>query len=151
MKTFLFQLQTPQNNLLSEDVVQINTTAADGILSVMADFQPFVTVIEIAILKVTYENGKTKRFVVNGGVLSVRENKVTLDTIEAQEIPEKTQDLDIFPQALAAKNSDVQKAIEEALAAGGYYTPDVLNLSLLSEERLAKAEILKELAREGGL
>jgi F-type H+-transporting ATPase subunit epsilon len=148
MNTFYLQLQTPDKIVFDEKVVGVTSTAYDGVMTVLGDHQNIVTRLEVCVVKIDFEDGKSKQVAINGGTMSFRDNTLLISTIEAQEIDSSVKDtkaVEMFPKSMSIKNEDIQKQVDDALKLGGYYQPDQSTTSLLAEERLAKMEMLREL------
>ncbi len=78
MKTLSLIISTPDGNLFEGEIGKISLRGAAGDLAVMANHIPFITSVKPCKCKVELEDGSEKELELDGGLLSVGENKVTL-------------------------------------------------------------------------
>ena len=78
MKTFKFVIATPDGNFYEGDIVKVSLRGAEGDLAVMANHTPFVTSVKPCKSHMELEDGTTKEFDVERGLLSVSSDRVTL-------------------------------------------------------------------------
>ena len=78
MKTFRLTVSSPDGNLFEGDVYKLDVRGVDGELAVMAGHIPFVTAIKPSDCKIELENGDERFGHVEGGLLTVSNESVTL-------------------------------------------------------------------------
>ena len=68
---------TPEKQLVSEEVDQVNAPGSEGDFGILYDHAPFLTNLRSG--QLSYENdGETKALVIGGGYLEVTDNRVTV-------------------------------------------------------------------------
>ncbi|MBE7015935.1 MAG: F0F1 ATP synthase subunit epsilon [Ruminococcaceae bacterium] len=78
MKTFKLVISTPDGDLFSGEAVKVSLRGTEGELAVLANHIPFITSVKPCTCRVEMENGEEKRVGVEGGLLSVGTDVVTL-------------------------------------------------------------------------
>jgi len=74
----LLEIITPDQKIFSGDVKLIQVPGLDGSFEIMHKHAPIIAIIGIGKVKVIPENGETKFFSVEGGVVEVKDNKIIL-------------------------------------------------------------------------
>ena len=70
-------LETPEKQLVSEEVDQVNAPGSEGDFGVLYDHAPILTNLRSG--QLSYENdGETTALVISGGYLEVTDNRVTI-------------------------------------------------------------------------
>jgi F-type H+-transporting ATPase subunit epsilon len=73
----ILSIVTPEKQLVSEEVDQVNVPGTEGDMGILYDHAPILTVLRSG--KLSYEKeGKTVVLVVSGGYLEVTDNRVTV-------------------------------------------------------------------------
>lgn len=78
MKTFPLTIASPDGNLFDQPVVRLILRGTEGDLSVMAGHIPFITAVRPGDCRVELEDGSEKLGRLDGGLLTVAEDRVTL-------------------------------------------------------------------------
>ncbi len=78
MKTFHLTVATPDGNVFSGEIVKLDVRGTEGELAVMAGHVPFVTSLVNSPCAVWPDENTKKTATVNGGLLSVGADEVTL-------------------------------------------------------------------------
>ena len=78
MKTFTLKISSPDGEVFSGDAVSISLRGAEGDLAVLADHIPFVTSIKPGKCKIELLDGEEKNGAIDGGLLTVSEDCVTV-------------------------------------------------------------------------
>ncbi|MBE5817862.1 MAG: hypothetical protein E7312_02270 [Clostridiales bacterium] len=78
MKTYKLTVATPNGNVFEDEVVMLTVRGVAGELAVMAGHIPFVTAIKPSDCKIELENGDERFGHVEGGLLTVSNESVTL-------------------------------------------------------------------------
>ena len=80
MKTFLLTISSPDGALFSGQVARITLRGAEGDLAVMAGHVPFITSVQAGDCVLHMENETVKHAKIEGGLLTVTHESVTLLT-----------------------------------------------------------------------
>lgn len=78
MKSFLLKISSPEGDLFCGDVVMLSVRGTEGDLAVMAGHIPFVSYVKPCDCKIEMEDGSEKIAAIQGGVLTVSQDKVIL-------------------------------------------------------------------------
>ena len=78
MKTFPLTIASPDGNLFDQPVVRLILRGTEGDLAVMAGHIPFITAVRPGDCRVELEDGSEKLGRLDGGLLTVAEDSVTL-------------------------------------------------------------------------
>ena len=78
MKTFPLTIASPDGNLFDQPVVRLILRGTEGELAVMAGHIPFITAVRPGDCRVELEDGSEKLGRLDGGLLPVAEDRVTL-------------------------------------------------------------------------
>ena len=73
----ILSVVTPQKQLISEEVDQVNAPGSEGDFGILYDHAPFLTNLRSG--QLSYENdGESTTLVIGGGYLEVTDNRVTI-------------------------------------------------------------------------
>lgn len=78
MKTFPLTIASPDGNLFDQSVTRLILRGTEGDLAVMAGHIPFITAVRPGDCRVELEDGSEKLGRLDGGLLTVAEDRVTL-------------------------------------------------------------------------
>ena len=78
MTTFPLVISTPTGDAFRGEAVALSVRGVEGELAVMAHHVPFVTALKPGLCKIELEDGTVKLGRVDGGILTVAKDKVTL-------------------------------------------------------------------------
>ena len=78
MSTFHLTVASPEGNVFEGEAAMLTVRGADGELAVMAGHVPFMTTVKPCDCKLILHDASEKMGHLDGGILSVSENKVTL-------------------------------------------------------------------------
>ena len=78
MKTFRLIISSPDGYLFDDEVVSISLRGAEGDLAVMAGHIPFITSVKPCDCRIELEDGEMKIGHIQGGLLTVAKDSVTL-------------------------------------------------------------------------
>ncbi len=95
---FSLQIDTPQKEVFSGEVESFTAPGSVGSFQILRDHAPFLTTIEVGVVKLVDQTGNESIYSTSGGFVEVNHNKVTFlaGTLERKE------DIDI-ERARAAK------------------------------------------------
>ena len=78
MKTFRLKIASPDGEVFAGEAVSISLRGAEGDLAVMAEHIPFVTSLQAGKCKIELPDGEEKSGTVDGGLLTVSAECVTV-------------------------------------------------------------------------
>lgn len=78
MNTFKLKVSTPAGNLFNDFAVKLDVRGIEGELAVMAGHIPFLTAVKPGDCRILLEDGDLKEAEINGGILNVAADGVTL-------------------------------------------------------------------------
>ena len=80
MNTFKLKISTPNGNVFDGAVVKLDVRGIEGELGIMAGHIPFMTAIKPGHCDILLEDGSERHTEVEGGILNVASDSVTLLT-----------------------------------------------------------------------
>lgn len=78
MNTFTLTVATPDGNRFAGEAAGLYLRAAEGDLAILAGHAPFITSVQPGICRVALPDETERAAHLDGGLLTVAENKVTL-------------------------------------------------------------------------
>lgn len=78
MKTYPLTVASPDGSLFKGDVAQLILRGSEGDLAIMAGHIPLMTAVQPGTCRITLEDGTEKVAHIDGGLLSVASDSVTL-------------------------------------------------------------------------
>ncbi|MDO4179380.1 MAG: ATP synthase F1 subunit epsilon [Phascolarctobacterium sp.] len=76
---FVFEIVTPDKMLFEADnVVYVGCRALTGNLGLKAKHLPIIATLDVAPMKIEFEDGSVQKFAVCGGFLEMKDNKCTV-------------------------------------------------------------------------
>lgn len=78
MKTFSLTVSSPDGNIFTGEIIQLNLRGANGDLAVMAGHIPFITPVQPGVCRILFEDGTENAGETAGGLLTVSNDGVTL-------------------------------------------------------------------------
>jgi F-type H+-transporting ATPase subunit epsilon len=146
--SFTLKIVSPDLTIYEGPVTEVVMTTASGQQSILSNHWDSLLELEVGFLSI-YVNGDEQdpvRVAVNAGVATFQNNTLLISTIEGEMINGRKADLKLFPNSIIQKDEEVEAQIQKALEQGGIYESNkhALN-SLLSEERMAKVQLLQEM------
>lgn len=92
---------TPEQQLVSQEIIQAILPAHDGLMGILSDRAPIMVKLGIGPLRIDLPDGKKNHYFIDGGLAQMKNNTLTIVT----------------PGAAIASEIDAQKAAEEYAAA----------------------------------
>lgn len=92
---------TPEQQLVSQEIIQAILPAHDGLMGILTDRAPIMVKLGIGPLRIDFPDGKKSHYFIDGGLSQMKSNTLTILT----------------PSAAIASEIDAQKAAEEYAAA----------------------------------
>lgn len=93
---------TPEQQALDESATQAIVPAWDGQIGILTDRAPLLVKLGIGALRVDLAGGRSRTFVIDGGIAQMKDNRLTILTNEA------TAAEDIDPSAASAELTEVE-------------------------------------------
>lgn len=85
--TFRFELVSPEEKLMSEDVAQVTVPGEEGVFGVLAGHSPLLSSIKMGVIEVRREEGaQPRRIFVSGGFADVGTEHCTVLAEEATDM-----------------------------------------------------------------
>ena len=78
MNTFTLTIATPDGNRFAGEAAGLYLRAAEGDLAILAGHTPFITSVQAGVCRIELPDESERTARVDGGLLTVAENKVTL-------------------------------------------------------------------------
>ena len=78
--SFNLQIISPEKSVFNEDIEMVIIPGKEGDIGVLSNHMPLITSLRLGNIYVYKDKKIIKRFLVNGGILEVFENKCTLLT-----------------------------------------------------------------------
>ena len=121
VKSFLFELISPEKVLFSEQVLSVILPGADGYRTILPDHAPLMALIIPGIVKVQTTKGREHSFVVYDGVAEIRGNVCSLlaqsvierDLLDTHSLKERIDF--VRKELLSADHHDERNRLEDFL------------------------------------
>ncbi len=86
-KVIELEIVSPVKSVYTGKVKSVSVPGVQGLFQVLYNHAPMVSVFEVGIIKLVYENSNELAFSTSGGILEVRDNKIIIlaDTAESLE------------------------------------------------------------------
>ena len=108
---FKFELVSPEDLLLSQDVQQVLVPGTEGNFTVMPGHGPVLSTMRPGVIDVVEENGNEQRIFVRGGVAEVNPKGLTVLAEEAVPLAELSSEM--LAQQIKNAEEDVADATED--------------------------------------
>lgn len=72
------EITTPDKELFAGEIELVQLPGIDGLFEILENHAPLISVLKRGTIKVQPESGKIQHFEVNGGVVEVLKNKVSV-------------------------------------------------------------------------
>jgi F-type H+-transporting ATPase subunit epsilon len=108
---FKFELVSPEDLLLSQDVQQVLVPGTDGNFTVLPGHAPVLSTMRPGVLDVVDESGREERIYVRGGVAEVNPKGLTVLAEEAVPLAELSPEM--LAQQIRNAEEDVADATED--------------------------------------
>ena len=80
MREFRLRISSPEGDLFSGDIVKLNLRASGGDIAIMAGHVPFISYVKPGLCSLELADGEEREFELDGGVLTVGQEKTILLT-----------------------------------------------------------------------
>ena len=146
--SFNLKIVSPDQTVYHGQVAEAVMTTTSGQQSILSNHWDSIMELEVGFISVFINGGEVDpiRIAINAGVATFQNNTLLISTIEAEILNGRKPDLKLFPSSIVQKDEAVEAEIKKALEQGGVYKSDVAAFnSLMSEERMAKVQLLQEM------
>jgi F0F1-type ATP synthase epsilon subunit len=148
--SFKLKIVSPDQITYEGQVAEVLMTTASGQQSVLSNHWDSIMELEVGVISIFLKQGDKdevpKRVAINAGVATFQNNCLQVSTIEGELLSGRKPDLKLFPNSIIKKDELVEAEIKKALQQGGVYKSDLAAFnSLMSEERMAKVQLLQEM------
>ena len=113
-----FDFVSPEASIVSSEVDMVLIPGVDGDAGILPDHSPFMTTLRQGIVEVTFEQGKVKKYLVEGGFADITQDKMTilaetsLNLSDSDSKVLKSQ-IDIINEKLASAEEDEKVLLDE--------------------------------------
>jgi F0F1-type ATP synthase epsilon subunit len=148
--SFNLKIVSPDLTVYEGSVSEAVMTTTSGQQSILSNHWDSIMELEVGFISI-YLKSEDKdqeplRVAINAGVATFQNNTLLISTIEGEMLNGRKPDLKLFPNSIVQKDEAVETEIKKALELGGVYKSDIAAFnSLLSEERMAKVQLLQEM------
>ena len=73
-----FDFVSPEASIVSSEVEMVLIPGIDGDAGILPNHSPFMTTLRQGIVEVTFEEGNVKRYLVEGGIADITQDKMTI-------------------------------------------------------------------------
>jgi F-type H+-transporting ATPase subunit epsilon len=105
--SFNLQIISPEKTLFDESVEMVIIPGTEGDLGVLSNHMPLITSLRLGNIYVYKDNKVIKKFLVNGGILEVIENRCTLLTEDISDLEGEVVNKDDNNDQLAQKKREI--------------------------------------------
>ncbi|MCF7860005.1 ATP synthase F1 subunit epsilon [Patescibacteria group bacterium] len=139
-KTIKFEIVTPENTVLSKEIIQVTVPTQDGEITILPEHIPLVSILIPGVLEIKTVDQEMEIISVSGGFIEVLRDKVVI----LADTAERAQDLD--ENLIVAAKTKAEKAKADALSHTDYDLSAVaarLEVEMARERALHKWRKLK--------
>ncbi len=122
MHTFKLKILTPDSKIFEGSVLEVSVPSGGGTITVLKNHTPLISTISIGELKVIDENKAEHRFILQGGVIDVKESSgnifeviILADLKVGADIAhDLDEEIKRAKEAMETKHDDIDFALEES-------------------------------------
>ncbi len=113
-----FDFVSPEASIVSSEVDMVLIPGIDGDAGILPDHSPFMTTLRQGIVEVTFEQGKVKKYLVEGGFADITQDKMTIlaeTSLNLSDSDSKVlkSEIDIINEKLASAQEDEKVLLDE--------------------------------------
>ena len=113
-----FDFVSPEASIVSSEVDMVLIPGIDGDARILPDHSPFMTTLRQGIVEVTFEQGKVKKYLVEGGFADITQDKMTIlaeTSLNLSDSDSKVlkSEIDIINEKLASAEEDEKVLLDE--------------------------------------
>ena len=105
--SFNLQIISPEKTLFDESIEMVIIPGTEGDLGVLSNHMPLITSLRLGNIYIYKDNKVIKKFLINGGILEVIENRCTLLTEDISDLESEVVNNDEKDDQLAQKKSEI--------------------------------------------
>ena len=105
--SFNLQIISPEKTLFDESIEMVIIPGTEGDLGVLSNHMPLITSLRLGNIYIYKDNKVIKKFLVNGGILEVIDNRCTLLTEDISDLESEVVNNDEKDDQLAQKKSEI--------------------------------------------
>ena len=105
--SFNFQIISPEKTLFDESIEMAIIPGTEGDLGVLSNHMPLITSLRLGNIYIYKDNKVIKKFMVNGGILEVIDNRCTLLTEDISDLESEVVNKNDNDDQLAQKKSEI--------------------------------------------
>ena len=105
--SFNLQIISPEKTLFDESIEMVIIPGTEGDLGVLSNHMPLITSLRLGNIYIYKDKKVIKKFLVNGGILEVIENRCTLLTEDISDLESEVVNNDEKDDQLAQKKSEI--------------------------------------------
>lgn len=102
--SFNLQIISPEKTLFDESIEMVIIPGTEGDIGVLSNHMPLITSLRLGNIYIYKDKKVIKKFLVNGGILEVIENRCTLLTEDISDLENEVVNKDNDDDQLAQKN-----------------------------------------------
>ena len=105
--SFNLQIISPEKTLFDESIEMVIIPGREGDIGVLSNHMPLITSLRLGNIYIYKDKKVIKKFLVNGGILEVIENRCTLLTEDISDLESEVVNKDEKDDQLAQKKSEI--------------------------------------------
>ena len=105
--SFNLQIISPEKTLFDESIEMVIIPGTEGDLGVLSNHMPLITSLRLGNIYIYKDNKVIKKFLVNGGILEVIDNRCTLLTEDISDLEGEVINKDDNNDQLAQKKREI--------------------------------------------
>ena len=102
--SFSFQIISPEKSVFNESIEMVIIPGTEGDIGVLSNHMPLITSLRLGNIYIYKDKKVIKKFLVNGGILEVIENRCTLLTEDISDLESEVVNKGEKDDQLAQKN-----------------------------------------------
>ena len=105
--SFNLQIISPEKTLFDESIEMVIIPGTEGDIGVLSNHMPLITSLRLGNIYIYKDKKVIRKFLVNGGILEVIENRCTLLTEDISDLESEVVNKDEKDDQLAQKKSEI--------------------------------------------
>jgi len=105
--SFSFQIISPEKSVFNESIEMVIIPGTEGDIGVLSNHMPLITSLRLGNIYIYKDKKVIKKFLVNGGILEVIENRCTLLTEDISDLESEVVNKGEKDDQLAQKKSEI--------------------------------------------
>ena len=105
--SFSFQIISPEKSVFNESIEMVIIPGTEGDIGVLSNHMPLITSLRLGNIYIYKDKKVIKKFLVNGGILEVIENRCTLLTEDISDLESEVVNKEDNDDQLAQKKTEI--------------------------------------------